>query len=498
MKKILFTAILLMTSLTIAAQTPDEVTLTVSGSGRNEEKATLVALRSAIEQTYGTFVSANTDILNDELVKDEIVSISAGNIKKFTKLSSIVLRNGQVSVTLSATVSIGKLVNYAQSKGATTEFAGATLAMNVKLMELREKNTLEALCNMWQTVSELSKKAFDYKIETGQPKIEKNGYLIPIVVTAMANEYTSKIEELVKNTYQSLRLTKSEHSEWEKLGRHTYGHPFPLTNKENINKYLDEKKKADQNIYYSLLNFVIEENSGEDVSYVVRLGKKNKVYENDHDNYKIYDIKISDRVPYIVKYRDEFKDHKDENRLYSYEYGKRYKLKHFDSYRYFLLENRKVHDVLREEYPPLLGYEIPYEYKEVWEHNINLWCGGYLACEWSDIPESIRHQHQDDFMFELYFDYNDWKLPVDKIKIPKTLEPEIEKKLTRQYKNAIKKKNNNLINDIESKLYDISYVYRKVDQPLHKITFNVHIPSERMYKLKGFTIKKGKVLYYCT
>jgi hypothetical protein len=44
-------------------------------------------LRSAIEQAFGAFISSKTEILNDNLVKDEIVSVSNGNIQKFEVLS---------------------------------------------------------------------------------------------------------------------------------------------------------------------------------------------------------------------------------------------------------------------------------------------------------------------------------------------------------------------------------------------------------------------------
>ena len=67
----------------------DEVTLVASGKASDSEKAITIALRSAIEQAYGTFVSANTTILNDELVKDEIVTISNGNIKSYEVLSDV-------------------------------------------------------------------------------------------------------------------------------------------------------------------------------------------------------------------------------------------------------------------------------------------------------------------------------------------------------------------------------------------------------------------------
>lgn len=47
-----------------------EVSLVVSADGTSKTEAVNNALRSAIEQTFGTFVSANTEILNDQLVKE--------------------------------------------------------------------------------------------------------------------------------------------------------------------------------------------------------------------------------------------------------------------------------------------------------------------------------------------------------------------------------------------------------------------------------------------
>lgn len=71
-KRLFFAILLIAMSAFSYAQDSKEVTLVVNGEGSTKEEATHVALRSAIEQAFGTFVSANTTILNDELVKDEI------------------------------------------------------------------------------------------------------------------------------------------------------------------------------------------------------------------------------------------------------------------------------------------------------------------------------------------------------------------------------------------------------------------------------------------
>ena len=131
----------------------DDVTLVVNGEGVTKDEATTKALRSAIEQAFGVFVSANTEILNDELVKDEIATVSSGNVKKYTELGVSILPNNLTSVTLQATVSVQKLTSYAKSHGSSAEFAGATFAQNVKLAKLRMQNTEKAYSRLKKTLT---------------------------------------------------------------------------------------------------------------------------------------------------------------------------------------------------------------------------------------------------------------------------------------------------------------------------------------------------------
>ena len=107
--------------------------VTVSG-GETKSEAIKFALRDALEQTYGTFISSNTKILNDELVKDEIVSISSGNIKDYEIISELQLPNGFFSVTISSQVSLKSFATYMQKKGHKVSFSGSKFSMNIKLL----------------------------------------------------------------------------------------------------------------------------------------------------------------------------------------------------------------------------------------------------------------------------------------------------------------------------------------------------------------------------
>lgn len=224
MKKLMsFVWMCLMSISMLSAQGVEEVTLVVSGDGATKEEATHVALRSAIEQAYGTFVSANTAILNDSLVKDEIVTVSSGNIQKYTELAYMQLENGKSYVSLQATVSLTKLVKYAQSKGAECEFAGATFGANVKLYELNKANSEKALQNVL-TVLRNTDDLFDYVLEMGEPRITNEGKAadIPYTIYLYANQNTANFYNYMNATLKAISYTREQIRPFEEMGYKFY------------------------------------------------------------------------------------------------------------------------------------------------------------------------------------------------------------------------------------------------------------------------------------
>lgn len=206
------------TSVLPAKTSNDEVTLVVSADGATKDEATKTALRSAIEQAYGTFVSANTTILNDELVKDEIVTITSGNIKNYYEIASATMPNGKQTVTLKATVCVSKLVSYAQSKGASTEFAGAAFGMNIKMKELNKKNEAEALSDLLTQIKSLVPYVFERSLDVGTPKVGQNGnYKVEMKLVFKTNENFINMRKLVFSTLNSISLTKDEAQEYKEL-----------------------------------------------------------------------------------------------------------------------------------------------------------------------------------------------------------------------------------------------------------------------------------------
>ena len=193
------------------------VTLVTSGTGTTKEEATKNALRNAIEQAFGTFVSSNTEVLNDELIKDEIATVSTGNVKSYKELS-VNQNNGIYDVSVQAVVSIDQLTKFAQSKGMQAELAGASFIMNMKIRELNKKNEITAIDHMIEKAKAIAKNGlFDYKLEIGEPQLSKDSkYLVKINVLFYENENTKAFYDLIYSTIEALKLSYTELTEYKK------------------------------------------------------------------------------------------------------------------------------------------------------------------------------------------------------------------------------------------------------------------------------------------
>jgi len=177
------------------------VTLTVTGMGETIEEARKNALRSAIELAFGAFISSKTEILNDQLVMDEMVSVSSGNILNFDIISEIELSNNRHSIILKATVSVTKLTSFAEINGTSVEYKGALFAANIRQQKMNEEAEYKAILHLCGVSNELLSRSLDFSVEASDPTIAvpMDGY------TPQINDYqvllTVKIE--TNNNYKS-------------------------------------------------------------------------------------------------------------------------------------------------------------------------------------------------------------------------------------------------------------------------------------------------------
>jgi len=256
---------ILFVQLSIAQNVENNLTLTVTGQGKTIDKARTSALRSAIEQAFGAFISSNTTILNDNLIKDEIVSISNGNISKYDILSEVILPDGSFATSITAIVSIGKLTSFCNSKGIKVEFKGALFAMNIKMNNLNALNEINALKNSTSILKQLLLKSFDYNLKTQNPKKAADGnWAIPTEISVSVNDNFSSVFAMLYSTLKSLSLSKSEYLDYHKQQINVYPIAICISEKKSgyfILRSMESVKILTDFIQFinpSILNFIID------------------------------------------------------------------------------------------------------------------------------------------------------------------------------------------------------------------------------------------------
>jgi len=283
--KLLFTLIFITSG--VLAQENQEVQLVVNGQGKDLELAKANALRSAIEQAYGVFISSKTEILNDEVLKDEIIAVANGNIRDYQVLSEIQLSPELYSATLKATVSIGNLKNFCESKGMTSEFSGSLFGANIKMQKLYEANEALAVKELCAAMKPLALKAFDYKLKPSEPiNSYADKWTIEFAVEVAANANLTEIETYLTNSLKGLSLSDVEKENYIKLNKKVYPVKIGIESVflRNINS-LAFIQDLSWYIHFSQVNFLIYDGLKDISPHDVSLVKSNNGAFTDYHEF---------------------------------------------------------------------------------------------------------------------------------------------------------------------------------------------------------------------
>ena len=214
--------ILLATTNAFSQTDSKDVSITSSGSGKTLEDAKQAALRSSIEQAFGAFISSKTEMFNDQVVADQMASVSSGNIKSYEVLNESQLPDGSGGVTLKTIVSVDKLTSFVEAKGIAVEIKGSMFALNIKQQLLNEQGEFKALAEMVGLLHEPMQISFDYAIKSGDLKsldAESKNWEIPLVITATTNKNIDFCANYCIKTLAALSLSSEEVTSYQSLNK---------------------------------------------------------------------------------------------------------------------------------------------------------------------------------------------------------------------------------------------------------------------------------------
>ena len=128
------------------AASEDVVVVDVVGTGATPEAAFDDAVKSALMQVVGTFTKSDTQVENEQVVRDRIISHNQGFIESATKQGPAKLKGGHYEVAVTVSVRRGKVVEVL-TEAAKTEAAvdGDSLYARIKTMRDSKSSAAEIL-----------------------------------------------------------------------------------------------------------------------------------------------------------------------------------------------------------------------------------------------------------------------------------------------------------------------------------------------------------------
>jgi len=207
MKKLMVILLMLISFPNFAVADGPEKTekVVVSGMGVDADKARQNALRNAVEQVVGTFVSSETLVKDSALIKDEILSHSGGYVKE-SRIISTERSDDLISVKIEAQVISTKLKQKIRSLNiAIKKVDGESLFGEAFTKIDSQKNGTMLFKNILSKYPQAA-----YKFEVGKPEIlstdpsrNKASVKIPIVIkldSAFIDELTSVLKQVSTKT----------------------------------------------------------------------------------------------------------------------------------------------------------------------------------------------------------------------------------------------------------------------------------------------------------
>lgn len=367
-------------SVNAYAQDDKTVTLVVSGQGKTQDEAKQNALRSAIEQSFGTFISSETVINNDSFVSDNITSLSQGAVLSFKILTSNILPDSNMVLTLSATVSISQMQKITESKGYVATIAGGVFGINLKLLKLQAAAEAKVILDMARKSLIILNNSLDYKLDvltpiksdirsdlshgrsyyqdwknTGKLTFDEI-YKIRLVVESRPNSNLDVFIDYFISTLEAVKMSQAEIEFAKQSGSEYYR--LTQSNSDNTEYYLRNYESV--SIIYSLFSIA-----------TLNLVNYDIVSNDNVINYTpIFKIGISEDInSHYKKFMDNYRSHDSDIQI-------------IDSCHYVF-----VHGLLNER--KVLGYH----------RNLGL-----------NYPTDLERNGSNDYEFQLFKTYSDWNL----------------------------------------------------------------------------------------
>lgn len=211
-------------------------TVEVTGYGDTEAEARLDAEVKAIVSTIGSFVTRQTDIVNDQLISDKMSEIAAGTISRV----EIIRPFDGKSMTIKAQVSVTEVMKFCKNNGIGTDLDGAAFAGEFNRQSRNESAEQTALSALSSKLNHMLERCFDFRVIAAEPTIDPYGSSsqstkIPLLVESYSNGNIKIVYREIVQTLRGISMSKSEVDTYQKMGKEVF--TFSVYSEDDIKRH---------------------------------------------------------------------------------------------------------------------------------------------------------------------------------------------------------------------------------------------------------------------
>ena len=280
----------LLFSLKTYSQSGNAINITTTGTGISKNDAINDALRNALEQTYGGFISSKTNITNDELLDDEVVAITSGEIHDYELVSETKIEPGY-AVTIVAKISQTGLNNFVtQSGGDAIIFDANVFSTKIKLQRLNETAELKSINNILEILEEIYNRSIEFEFTSSNPKINENNgkWRVDFTVSTKYNENILSFINYFSSSLEKIAMTKSQKAEYDDLGKSTY--PILVNN-----EFYYFRNESSYNSIHNFLDRLLVKFS----QFKITMNNGDYIYSPSINKRTLYDYIENFFIPYL-------------------------------------------------------------------------------------------------------------------------------------------------------------------------------------------------------
>jgi hypothetical protein len=195
------------------------------GVGNNYQEALGMALTNGLTQSFGAYITSETIIEGDDVVKDEISRLTQGNILDYEVISERVVGNEvylDVEIRVSKEQSVDFMNKVEEASGKSISFDADKWSLNVKQKQKSDSVERELIRALESSLESKFEGVVDFSMDASEVNYQGIQAIVTIQCRAKTNHNITSLSTYIVKSLEEIALTSQEKKSRDALGLNSH------------------------------------------------------------------------------------------------------------------------------------------------------------------------------------------------------------------------------------------------------------------------------------